>query len=80
MYPLNLYEQGEQVESDCHMLGPQPGVLGSLFVCKTAKLSTYNSAVTTAIFLTRPGCFISLLSTHKAIWTSLDYSTQHTFL
>jgi len=50
MYPLNLYEQGEQVESDCHMLGPQPGVLCFLFVRKTAKLSTYNSAVTPTIF------------------------------
>ena len=79
MYPLNLYEQGEQVESDGHMLGPQPGMLGSLFV----KLLSFQDTTQLSLLqssLTCPGCLISLLCTHKAIWTSLDYSTQHTFL
>lgn len=73
MYPLNLYaEQGEQVESDCHMLGPQPGVLCSLFVCKTAKLSTYNSTVTPTIFPDLPRLFY-LPALHSQ--SNLDLST-----
>lgn len=78
------------MESDAHMLGPQPGALGSLFVWKTAKLSRYNSAVTPAIFPDSPRLFYfpALYSQSHLDFSRLQYSAHflitvcvtHTFL